>query len=192
MSTLLNQNQTIAHVARVTGTSWHLLRNIKQKMRNNESFNNRPVQGRPRLSTPAGDRQLKRLVAPQRTAGIQTLAHRWSRLQEKNISAPTVRRRLNELGMKSCVQKRKPFLSESQIQKRRVWCNKMQSWSIQQWSKVVWSDEFHFLLMNRKNRVKIIVASTSRLECKAVEAVSVCGAALQRLVQVHWCFMMVD
>jgi hypothetical protein len=69
------------------------------------------------------------------------------------------------MGLKSHVQKRKPFLSKSQIKKRRDWCKEKQSWSAQQWSQVVFSDESHFELVNRKNRVYVRRLSTEK-ECQ--------------------------
>jgi hypothetical protein len=88
-------------------------------------------------------------------AGSQHLANLWSAAVDKSISAPTVRRRLQQLGLKSYTQKRKPFLSKSQIIKRLEWSTKMLFWGMDQWTKVVWSDESHFLLINRKSKVHV-------------------------------------
>lgn len=141
-----------AEIARQANVSRCAVQNIAKKIAKREPLDNRPGQGRPRISTPADDRQLKILSNRQRTAGSRYLASQWSRLLNRQVSAPTVRRRLQSLGVNSYVGKRKSYRSRIQVRKRLKWCSEKLSWGIDKWKRVVWSDESQFELINRKNR----------------------------------------
>lgn len=101
------------------------------------------------------DRQLLRLSNRQRCAGSRNLASQWSRLLDRQVSSQTVRRRLHSVGINSYVRKRKSFLTRSQVSKRLKWCSEKSCWGFDKWAKVVWSDESHFELINRKNRLYV-------------------------------------
>lgn len=155
IAALLKVCRSKAEVARRAVVSRCVVQNIAKKIANRESLGNRKGQGRHRVSTPAGDRQLKRLSYQQRTKSSRRLAPEWSSLIGRPVSARTVRRRLYSQGIKSYVAMRRPFRTRAQVKKRLNWCNKMLLWSISQWSQIVWSDESHFELINRKNRIYI-------------------------------------
>ena len=65
-------------------------------------------------------------------------------------SAPTVRRRLLSMGCKSYKTKRKPMRKPAQIKKRLTFAREHQYWTTE-WNNVIWSDEAHFEVLNRKN-----------------------------------------
>jgi transposase len=155
VATLLKHNSNVSQVATISGVSRCLVRGIGEKIRLNQPLENRPGQGRPRISSPVDDRQLLRLSKKQRNETSRALSQEWSPLVGQAVSSRTVRRRLVEMGMKSYVQKRKPLKTASQVKKRLAWCAEHQLWSADQWQKVIWSDESHFQLVNRCNRVYI-------------------------------------
>ena len=145
----------VSDVARKANVSRHCAINIKEKIERGEALANRIGQGRHQLTTAADDRSLKLLVKKDRTKTSKALAREWSESLGKNVSPQTVRRRCVESNMKSYVQKRKPFRNRSQVKRRKDWCTKMQLWKQDQWRKVIWSDESHFELINRSNRVYV-------------------------------------
>ena len=57
--------------------------------------------------------------------------------------------------MKSYVQKRKPYRTRKQQDTRLKWCKEHVDWSEQAWRNVVFSDESHFEILNRKNRTYV-------------------------------------
>lgn len=93
--------------------------------------------GRPRVTTPDLDVDLltKSLQNPFSTAvDIRNdLA--------PNISVDTVRKRLKEGGLKCRIPARKPFLREIHLEKRLDFARKHFNWGVQQWERVVFSDE---------------------------------------------------
>ena len=58
-----------------------------------------------------------------------------------NVSYKTVQRRLD-----GCVARKKPFISPTNIKKRLEWAIAHQNWTINDWKRVLWSDESPFTL----------------------------------------------
>ncbi|KAG1536583.1 hypothetical protein G6F49_012954 [Rhizopus delemar] len=48
---------------------------------------------------------------------------------------------MNELGFKATLKKSKPFLSDQHQKNRLKWCKKHQNWTVDDWKKVIFSDE---------------------------------------------------
>ncbi|CAM4941103.1 unnamed protein product [Rotaria socialis] len=82
------------------------------------------------------------------------LAAEWTLSNGKKLCASTVRRRLISMGYKSYTAKRKPLRTPAQIKKRLTFAKDHQYWS-NEWNNVIWSDEAHFEVFNRKNRTLV-------------------------------------
>lgn len=74
-----------AEIERRTGVSRHAVRNIAKKIANGEPLDNRTGQGRHRVSSAGGDRQLKRLSNQQRRAGSRNLVPQRSCLLGRQV-----------------------------------------------------------------------------------------------------------
>lgn len=72
-----------------------------------------------------------------------------------NISSRTVRRRLNEEGLKNCVARRKPHISKVNKKKRLDFAKKYINKPLSFWKRVIWSDESKFELLNKKKRTHV-------------------------------------
>lgn len=57
------------------------------------------------------------------------------------ISIRTMQRALNEAGCKAIKPSKCPLLTAVQIQKRYQWAKEHATWGIEEWKKVIWSDE---------------------------------------------------
>lgn len=57
------------------------------------------------------------------------------------VSARTVRRRLFKAGLKARIPRKKPYLNAAQRKKRVDWCKDHKNWTVDDWSKVLFSDE---------------------------------------------------
>jgi transposase len=58
-----------------------------------------------------------------------------------SVSTDTVRRALKEAGLGAIVKPKKPYLSAKNIKERLVWAKAHVYWTIDDWKRVVWSDE---------------------------------------------------
>ncbi|CAJ0847794.1 10159_t:CDS:2, partial [Entrophospora sp. SA101] len=63
---------------------------------------------------------------------------------EKKVSTVTIRRTLKKVGLRSCVARSKPLISENNKTKRLAWALERKDWTIAKWKKIVWSDESTF------------------------------------------------
>jgi hypothetical protein len=57
------------------------------------------------------------------------------------ISERTVRRRRSEASLGSYVAAEKPGLSAENVVKRLQWAQRYKDWTVEDWKKVIWSDE---------------------------------------------------
>lgn len=76
-------------------------------------------------------------------------------LNLKSVSKTTVARALKSCKMFGRVGAKKPLLRKENIKKRLKFALEHKNWTIQQWSKVLWSDESKFELFGSKRRTFI-------------------------------------
>jgi len=82
------------------------------------------------------------------------------------VSTETVRKALLEKGLKSYTATRKPLLSVLDRIKRRKWCKARLHWTIDEWRKVIFSDESNFEVVNRKTRVTVKRLASEKYQLK--------------------------
>src|SRR4051812_10881516 len=108
------------------------------------SCEDKPRSGRPSTVSKPLQRKISRLI----TSGkCQTAVDVKSSLQindHVDISVDTIRRILTRSGLVARIKRKKPFLSEKHRQQRRAFALKYKDWTIEDWNKVVWSDESKF------------------------------------------------
>jgi hypothetical protein len=83
------------------------------------------------------------------------------------VSRQTVSRRLNETGIKSYAARQKPFLKPEHIAKRLQWALKHQHWTIEDWARVIWSDECSIVvgLNTKRPRIWRRKGEEMKMEC---------------------------
>lgn len=108
------------------------------------SHRNRHRTGRKRITTDREDRRLLRESLKNRKKTSSDLAAELSMEIKRPISTRTTRRRLQEAGLKGCKARKKPWLSDNNKKARYEWALKYQSFTKEDWSNIVWSDESNF------------------------------------------------
>ena len=83
-----------------------------------------------------------------RSKSSRQLASEWNLSNGKSISPRTVSRCLFTTGYKNYVVKRKP----SHCSSRLLFAGNCFDWNFSDWKNVIFSDESHFEVVNRKNR----------------------------------------
>ena len=99
-------------------------------------------------------RSLKRLVKKNRRKSTVELTALYNQ-GGKTISQRTMRRELQTAGLRSCVAKRKPHVSAINRRKRLQFAKQHATWTVQDWGKVMWSDESRFTLFQHDGRVRV-------------------------------------
>jgi transposase len=62
------------------------------------------------------------------------------------VSARTIRRCLKEQGLLCRVQRSEPYISPANKEKRRLWAMQHVMWTVEDWRRVIFSDESKFML----------------------------------------------
>ena len=131
--------------------SWakKLVRRIKQ----GESIDRIPGSGRKRKTSPREDRYLVRQAkmerpphedCPRVTDLAEELKHHSN--NSTVISGRTVLRRLREANLRKNVKTRKPFVNTRNQAIRLKFARDHINWSVEQWKKVLWTDESPYVL----------------------------------------------
>ncbi|CAF3380963.1 unnamed protein product [Rotaria sp. Silwood2] len=138
-------------IAKGVGVSKTCVFGVEQKLKQNLPLLNLPGQGRKKASTATDDRNLLRLCKKGRTKSSQELSSELVLSNGKRLSTPTIRRQLVDMGYSNYTAKRKPYRKPSQRRQRLSFARQHQYW-VKEWNNIIWSDEAHFEVLNRKNR----------------------------------------
>src|SRR5213080_3478670 len=93
--------------------------------------------GRPSSLTATDCRWLVRMI----TSGQADNAAELAKSLGKKVSKDTIRRALKTSGMKSVIKKKKPKLTAKHIQSRLEFATCYQHWTVDDWKRVIFSDE---------------------------------------------------
>lgn len=107
-----------------------------------------PKTGRPRILDDRDARVAARMIARTEAANAVELQKK----AFKDVSARTVQRRLLEQGLVCRVRRAKPFLTKDQKEARRRWAMEHITWTVEDWKRVVFSDESKFKLFKSDGR----------------------------------------
>lgn len=105
------------------------------------SYRNLPKSGRKPKTSAREDRLIERIALRDRHKSAEIICAELRSQHNTNISVRTVRRRLTEANLHARKPRRKPLLTEKHRKQRLTWAKKYESWGIDDWAKVIWSDE---------------------------------------------------
>ena len=150
--TLLQAGFTYENIRNQLGVSNGCISNVTKKEKLKLPLKNRPGQGRKKSTTSNEDRYLLNLMKKDREKSSRELASEWNLSNGKSISSSTVRRRLLNAGYRSYTTKRKPYRKRNHCSIRLRFAQQCSNWNFGDWKNVIFSDEAHFEVFNRKNR----------------------------------------
>lgn len=111
-------------------------------------------QGRKKKTSHVVDRAIINKVRGNRKLSAPKIAAQIENEYGIKMKAQTVRNRLNDKGYKGHVAVKKPWLSSKNIKKRLSWANDHSSWSIEEWKRVLWSDESRICLFGSDGLIR--------------------------------------
>lgn len=121
---------------------------ILRKYKDNGEVVRKSGSGRPKKLSPQTVRALGRAVTADRFITAQELQTEF-RLNggENAVSSRTIRRAITDIrGYNSYWSAKKPYISEKNRQKRLLWCQDKVNWTVEQWRRVMWTDESPYCL----------------------------------------------
>lgn len=149
---LLKGGFTYQQIRNQLGVSNGCIYNTAKKEKSQIPLRNQPGQGRKMSTTSKEDRYLFNLMKKDRRKTSRQLALEWHLSNGKSISPRTVRRRLFNAGYRSYTVKKKPYRKPNHCSARLKFAEKCSDWNFSDWKTVIFSDESHFEVFNRKNR----------------------------------------
>lgn len=96
----------------------------------------RKVQANPRMSAP------KIAVEVENEPGVV-------------VHPQTIRNRLNASGLSGNVAKKKPWISKTNQRKRLAWAKQKVDWSVDDWKKVLFTDETKLMLFGSDGLIRV-------------------------------------
>ncbi|CAH1979621.1 unnamed protein product [Acanthoscelides obtectus] len=138
------QGKSQVDIAKTVKCSRRCVQYTIQRFSQTSSHKDRPRSGRKRITTDRQDRILTRESLKNRKKTSLVLAAELSEQINRPISTRTVRRRLQEVGLNGRKARKKPWLSDKNKKARYKWALKYKSFTEEDWSNIVWSDESNF------------------------------------------------
>ncbi|MBW0588902.1 hypothetical protein O181_128617 [Austropuccinia psidii MF-1] len=96
-------------------------------------------------------RQLSRIITRCQRLTVAQVAS----LMTSLVSTLTIQREINKLGKHSRIAPRKPYLRPQDFQRRLAFAQAHRHWTINEWAKVIWTDESAFELGKRVDQVRV-------------------------------------
>jgi transposase len=99
------------------------------------------IGGRPPKLSPANVRYAVRVVTHNNTVSATQATQQLCNLTGQSIHPTTVRRALRKAGLKAVKKPKKPKINYAQRQVRKAFAIAHQHWTVEDWKRVLWSDE---------------------------------------------------
>ena len=148
---LLEAGKSISFVSQHLKVARSTVREWMKRWSEQGSFSRRKSSGQPQKTSSRSNRLLVRLVKQHRFANCRILVSLWG----EHTSRWTVSRRIKNCGLRQYRCAVKPFLSQYHREVRYKWAQNHVFWSIERFTKIVWSDESRFRLFVNDGRVRV-------------------------------------
>lgn len=135
---LLNAGHSAKSIASSTG---HGLATISRLRFKHCPHLKKSFGGHPKKLSPTNRRHAMHLITSRRAETAVDVAKSLRTIVDQPLSVDTVRRCLKEGGMKAVVKRKKPLLSARHKKERLDFALAHQYWTMDDWRRVVWSDE---------------------------------------------------
>jgi transposase len=135
---LLQQGHSYSQIAISLSLSKATICRIKKKHLPNIHCS---LPGRPRRLDARQIRLTIRHITSGRIDTAAKVAKHLHEVERVQVSASTVQRTLRKAGMKSTVKQKKPLFKPQHIRERLAFAQRHKDWTIEDWKRVIWSDE---------------------------------------------------
>ena len=134
-----------------------------------------------RSTTEKEDRYIQRALKQNSDLPLKDITN----IIDPDISNATLRRRRSEVGLGSFIAAEKPGLRPENMKARLAWAQRYKDWTVEDWKRVIWSDESSIWVGVNPRRRWVIRPSGERLNPKYVKPTF---KAAQVKVMVWACF----
>lgn len=121
----------------------------------NGSNIDRARSGRPRITTVAEDNSIVLMSKRDRRRTAPEIRAQFNLCHKKKLSVDVVKSRLRSAGLYGRVAKRKPLLNKINKKKRLQWAREHRNWTLDDFKKVLWTDESKFEIFGSRRRTYV-------------------------------------
>ncbi|XGW29485.1 hypothetical protein V3C99_008926 [Haemonchus contortus] len=141
-----HEGLTSRQVSEIQGVSVRCFQATWRKYKDTGFVEVKKHPGAARMTPRLVDRNIVRLARNDPRLTAAEILRELSTPEGPNPSLSTVQRRLREAGLFGRRPAKKPLISAKNRKARLDWAHAHKNWTVQQWRKVIWSDESKFLL----------------------------------------------
>lgn len=153
--TLVDEGRSKRFVARLLNVHHSTISRALERYRITGSHSRRHGQGRKRATNARDDRFLCHIALRNRTATSAQMQNELETARNVHVSALTVRRRLREAGLISRRPIKAPELTRAHKVARLRFARTHENWTIDDWRKVLFSDETRISLKSSDGRQRV-------------------------------------
>jgi hypothetical protein len=113
----------------------------------------KPRLGRPRLMANRDRRALKKMVRETCQTSSETITREFHSAMNCPASTVTVHHELRGMGFHGRAAAHKPNISPVNATRRLKWCKERRHWTVDNWKRVIWSDESRYTMWRSDGRV---------------------------------------
>ncbi|GFV98508.1 transposable element Tcb1 transposase [Trichonephila clavipes] len=158
----LECGRTQVEVSEELGIAQNVISRLWQRFQDDGNVSRCYSTGRPRVTTPNGDRYLVVTAKRNRRSTTSDLSRQLSSATGKTVSKQTVYNRLGHIGLYARRPVRCVLLTATHCRLRLTWKREHALWTPQQWFCVMFSDESRFSLQSDSRRTLIWRAPCTR------------------------------
>lgn len=144
VTTLKDEGWSLSAIAKEVRLAKSTVYDICKRYSDRQHHSDLLSTGRPKLLDDRAERRLVRNVVAADTSTAVALRADLEQTTGVTVSAQTVRRSLRRLGLKAAPKRKRPLLTARHRALRYDWAKAHKTWTVEDWKKVVFSDESKF------------------------------------------------
>lgn len=152
---LKNDGKRISEISKLIKCSRGLVRNAIKQYEQSGTTKNKIKKGRNRITTRKVDRIIVRMSKNDPFLTSSQIKKKLYENYNINVSSKTIRRRLNEAGLRGCIAKKKPLVSQKNIKERLKFARTNKDKPLNFWKNILWSDESKFNLFGSDGKTYV-------------------------------------
>lgn len=152
---LVEDGRSQRYVANVVGVNQSTVSRAMTRYTETGEYERRPVQGRPRATTPADNRFVTLQALRRRHVTARQLQHDLAVTRNTHVCSETVRSILRGVGIRARVSATAPRLTRQHRVARLAFAREHMHWTVEDWANVLFTDESRFCQYASDRRIPV-------------------------------------
>jgi transposase len=166
------QGDSYQTIANKVGCGKSTVHDVFRRLEETGTTNPRKRSGRPKIFNQKSLASLKRLATKDkaRRLTLRQVKIAWEKKSKKSLCADTIRQALHKTGLRSCITSKKPVLNTTHMANRLTWALEHRHWTVNQWRRVLWSDESTFSQFQRNRYHRVWRTTSEKFDISCLSA----------------------